>query len=433
MRAEILAVGTELLLGEITNSNAQFLSRKLAELGIDVFHHTTVGDNPTRLRQAVETALGRADLLITTGGLGPTQDDITKETVAEVFRLPLEVDQESLERIGALFERIGVPMTENNRRQALMPRGAEAIPNDRGTAPGVFLKVHDRVVVCLPGPPAELIPMFESWVEPRLAKLAAGESQAAGGVRPLFKRTLKVCGLGEALLEDRIKDILTAQSNPTIAPYAKLGEVHLRLAAKASSREEAERLFAPVERELRQRLGDYIYGTDEATLEKAVGDLLRQRNLTLAVAESCTGGLLGHRITNVPGSSEYFHLGVTAYDNRAKTALLGVPRETLDRYGAVSTETAVAMATGILALAGTDVAVAVTGIAGPGGGTEIKPVGTVYFAVAGGRHAFGPAGASRHKRSTLRGNREEIKQRAAQVALIFLRQCLLEPFREETS
>lgn len=427
MIAELVSVGTELLLGEILNSNAAFLSRKLAALGIDLYHQVTVGDNRQRLRQVLETALGRADLVITTGGLGPTMDDITRDVVAEVTGCPLTPDGEILAALEGFFAARGTVMSDNNRRQALVPQGALPIPNLRGTAPGLFLSLQTTAadepsaVICLPGPPAELEPMMEEWVLPRLARWSGGR------VRALYKRVLKVCGLGESRVEDLVKDILDSQENPTIAPYAKPGEVHLRLAAKADSEAAAHKLMAPVEEQLRRRLGNHIYGVDDDTLEGVVGGLLAARRLTLTLAESCTGGLLGHRLTNVPGSSEYFRLGVVVYHNTMKTALLGVPEATLAARGAVSEDTVLAMARGALSCGGTDLALAVSGIAGPGGGTPEKPVGTVYLAVAAHpRVASNPAGRVAIRRECLRGNREQIKHWASQAGLVLLRRFLLE-------
>lgn len=416
MRAELVFVGTELLLGEILNTNAQYLSQMLARHGIDVFFQTTVGDNMARLTATLQQAVSRADVVITTGGLGPTLDDLTREAVSAVLERPLREDPRLISFLEDYFAQRGIAMTDNNRRQAQVPEGGEPLDNPVGTAPGLWLDTGDVVVVCLPGPPRELIPIFEGQVLPRLGA-RRGDEPGEATVR-LHSRVLKVVGLPEASVEDRLVDLLTGQSDPTMALYARRGEIHIRLATKAATAQEAESRFAPVEKEMAQRLGHHLFGADDDLLEAVVGRDLARRGLTLAVAESCTGGLVGHRITNVPGSSAYFLLGLTTYSNQAKEDLLAVPAAVLAEHGAVSAETAVAMAAGARRRAGSHVAVAITGIAGPGGGTPDKPVGTVYLAAAGGPEPL-------VRRLAQRGTREDIKERSATNALALLREYIL--------
>jgi len=374
MKAEIIGVGTELLLGQIANTNAQIISERLSELGIDVFYHIAVGDNSGRVAAVVREALSRSDLVITTGGLGPTMDDLTKETVAAVLGLEMVLNQAELTKIEERFAVRGLPMPPNNRKQAMLPAGATVIPNNNGTAPGALIEQGQSIVVVLPGPPRELLPMLEETVLPYLAA-------KQGGGTIIKSRVLKLCGIGESAAEEEIKDILLEQTNPTLAPLAG-NEMTLRITAKAKDNAAAAAMIAEMEEKVRRRLGEYIYGVDEATLESTVGELLRRKGMTLALAESCTGGLIANRITNVPGSSEYFTAGIVSYSNAAKTDLLGVPAATIAAYGAVSRETAAGMAENIRRLCGATVALAVTGIAGPGGATATKPVGLVYIALA---------------------------------------------------
>ncbi|MEX2356509.1 MAG: competence/damage-inducible protein A [Thermaerobacterales bacterium] len=431
MRADLIFVGTELLLGEILNTNAQYLSRRLAQLGVDVYVQTVVGDNLDRLSDVLADAVNRSDVVITTGGLGPTMDDLTRDAVARVIGRGLVEDPVLIAELEKHFERRGVPMTENNRRQACLPEGASPVPNRNGTAPGISLRHAGCLILCLPGPPRELMPMFEDEVAPRL--LGNGKAR----LQTLYSRVLKVVGMGESAVEHLLSDLVAGQSDPTIAPYAKSQELHLRLATKASDEQEAEARFAPLETEIRRRLGRHLYGRDDETLEEITGRELVRRGLVLALAESCTGGLIGHRITNVAGSSDYFLMSLVAYDNRVKEQLLGVPAAVLAAHGAVSAETAAAMAEGALArlrscsgmsnqAAGHHidrptghVTLAVTGIAGPGGGTADKPVGTVFCAAAG-------LGYTVTLPLALRGSRSEIKHRSATMALNLLREYLLD-------
>lgn len=422
MIAETVFVGTELLLGEILNTNAQFISQRLAALGIDQYQQQTVGDNAQRLAAVLRQALERADVVITSGGLGPTQDDITREVAAAVTGRALALDQAVMDEVSGWFRRAGRPMPVTNDRQAMVPAGATVLPNPVGTAPGLIIPAGDgtppagdgqpRVIILVPGPPHEMARMVEDHVIPYLTGRAGG--------RPLgiFTRTLRFCGIGESAIEEALGDLMAAQTDPTIAPYAKLGEVHLRLATKAGTAEEARARFAPVESAIRGRVGQYLYGRDDTPLEQAVGAVLRARGQTLALAESCTGGLLAQRITDVAGSSEYFLAGYVTYANAAKQDMLAVPEAVVVEHGAVSEPTVRAMAEGARRRSGATYAVSLTGIAGPGGGTPEKPVGTVWVGLAG------PEG-TRARLYQLRGGRAEIRRLAAQYALTYLWHHLL--------
>lgn len=374
--AEILCVGTELLLGDIVNTNAAFLSRRLAELGICVYRHTAVGDNVNRLKEALESALASADLVITSGGLGPTYDDLTKETVAEYFGKSMEMHLPSLERIRLYFMQTGREMTANNEKQAMMPVGATVFENNYGTAPALALYDAERnkTVIMLPGPPGELIPIFNEKVLPYLKERTNGA---------IVSKNVHIFGIGESAVEEKIRSLMIKSENPTVAPYCKEGEVRLRVTAKAANATEAKKLCnKTVAKIYGSEVGRYIYGTDVGTLENALVNLFLQKKLTLACAESCTGGLIGERITSVSGSSAVFAGGCITYTNEIKEKLLGVSRETLEKYGAVSPQTAVEMAQGARLRLGTDIAVSTTGIAGPSGGTADTPVGTVFIGLS---------------------------------------------------
>ena len=361
MKAEILAVGTELLLGDILNTNAQFLAQELANLGIEVYYQTVVGDNPQRLKDTIFHAFSRADLIITTGGLGPTEDDLTKETAAEYFGERLIPDERALGRIRKYFDRTGRVMTENNVKQAMVPeKNGIVLYNDNGTAPGIIMEKNGKMIVMLPGPPRETIPMFQNQVKPYLAKKQEFT---------FVSRILRVAEVGESAMEERVKDIIDAQTNPTIAPYAKDGEAILRITAKARDEEEANRLIDPVAAVLKERLGDAVYGEGETDLETVVAE----QQLTLAVAESCTGGMIASNLVEYPGISAALVEGCVTYSNEAKMHRLGVKAETLEKYGAVSEETAKEMAEGIARTSGADIGVATTGVAGPES-SEGKPV-----------------------------------------------------------
>ena len=395
--AELIAVGTELLLGNIANTDAQMLSQGLSALGINVYYHTVVGDNPQRLRAAVELAKSRADILITTGGLGPTCDDLTKNVLAECFGKKLVFHAPSARRIEAYFERLhaGRPMTENNYQQAMLPEGCTVLDNDWGTAPGVAFEADGVRVIMLPGPPRECRAMFTHRVIPYLKSLADGV---------IVSRTLKLFGIGESSMEAQLREEMEAMTNPTLAPYAKEGECELRITAKAADEESARALIAPVEERLRARFGPLIYGADVPSLEAAVFQLLKEKGLTLGCAESITGGLMAKRLTDIPGSSQVFRGGVVSYTNEVKAGVLGVPQHLLDQFGAVSPEVARAMADGARRLLGCDIALSATGVAGPGKDEWDHEVGTAFVAIstAEGAHVRALNLGSRPVRARLR-------------------------------
>ncbi len=411
MNAEIIAVGTELLLGQIVNSNAQFLSQELAALGIGVYYQTVVGDNLNRLSAACSQAIERADIVILTGGLGPTTDDLTKEAVARVLGRELQFSEDVWQTIVARMQRFGRSIPENNRKQAYVPEGGFVLPNPNGTAPGVAIESNGKLIALLPGPPREMQPMFSDHVRPLLLRMT-GEP----GV--IHSRSLREIGVGESALEELLSDLIARQSNPTIALYAKLGEVEVRLTAKALSIEEAKALIDPLEQEIRQRLGSAVYGVDQDTLPAALGQLLMPRGWKLTLAESCTGGLIGSMVTSVPGSSAYFDRGFITYSNQAKVEDLGVAVGTIDAFGAVSAECAEEMARGARRSSGADVSIAVTGIAGPEGGTPDKPVGTVFVAIQT------PKGG-RVEKLSLTGDRSAIQERTAKTALNLTRLLIM--------
>jgi len=373
MRAEILAVGTELLMGQIANTNAQYISSRLPNVGIGVYYHDVVGDNPERLKQCLALALSRSDIVILTGGLGPTQDDLTKETVAEAVNRKLVLDQESIDKMTAFFTGRNKTMTKNNIKQAYLPEGSIIIRNKNGTAPGCIIEEGEKVIIMLPGPPSEMKPMFDESVMPYFA--AKSEFR-------LDSRFLRIFGIGESAMEDMLIDLIDTQTNPTIAPYAKDGEVTLRITARYEKNSFDEDIITPVENEIRRRLGDAVYSNDNCNIEEVAAKLLMESKMTLSLAESCTGGMVAVKLTEIPGISAVFDRGAITYSNRSKVEELGVKQETLDQYGAVSEQTAKEMAEGIRRVSLTDIGISVTGVAGPDGGTPEKPVGTVYIALS---------------------------------------------------
>jgi len=406
--AEIIAVGTELLLGNVANTDAQIISEALSELGINVYFHTVVGDNPQRLTGAVEIAKSRADILITTGGLGPTLDDLTKETVAACFGKKLVPHQPTLDRIAAYFARVGTVPTRNNERQAWLPEGCEILENDWGTAPGCAFAAQGKHVIMLPGPPRECAAMLRHCAVPYLKKLSDGA---------LVSHQIRIFGMGESAMEDKLHDKMESMRNPTLAPYAKEGECLVRVTAKADTPEQAQALLAPVVEEIREILGDVVYGVDVDSLEQVVIAKMREKGLKLAVAESCTGGLVTKRITDMAGVSDVFVGGVCTYSNESKTALLGVPEELIRQHGAVSEPVALAMARGCRERFAADAAVSITGVAGPSGGTEQKPVGLVYVALDAGN-------VTRCASYILGTDRGRVRVNAANRALDMLRRYL---------
>ena len=373
MKTAILTVGTEILFGQIVNTNAAFLSRELNNLGYDVMYHYSVGDNPGRLAELIEFAFRDCDMIITTGGLGPTQDDLTKEVIAQAMGDRLVVSPEALSALKDRYERSGRPITENNLKQANMPESAQILPNDQGTAPGFWLEKKGKIIVSMPGPPREMTNMFEKEVKPRL--ISRQDSV-------IYYNILRTFGLGESKMETVLLPLIDGQTDPTIATYAKEGECSLRIASKRPTKEEAEAAVEDMTARVMDIIGEYVYSTDNEELADVVANMLLDKNITISCAESCTGGLFAGTLINTDGISKVFDRGIVTYSNEAKIKELGVKAETLDTFGAVSPETAAEMAEGIRAKTGTDMAVSVTGIAGPGGGSADKPVGLVYIGIA---------------------------------------------------
>ncbi|PTX58659.1 nicotinamide-nucleotide amidase [Melghirimyces profundicolus] len=406
MRAELVAVGTELLLGQIVDTHSAFLSRELSELGIDVYFHTSVGDNRERLREVVRQAVSRSDLVIFTGGLGPTEDDLTKETVAEVLGVPLVEHPPSVAVLERMFSDRGLSVPASNYKQALMFEGGTVFANPNGTAPGAAVTVRGTTCVLLPGPPTELYPMYRAEVRPFLMSIRPSEEV-------VVSKVLRFYGIGESHLMERIDERIRNQDNPTLAPLAKEGEVTLRLTAKAADRKRALDMIEPVKKAILRSVGRYVYGEDEKTLEKAVVRALVRRGKTMALAESCTGGGLARMVTSVPGSSAAFSGGIVCYTHAVKEHQLGVPSNILKSRGAVSMEAAKALAEGASHRIGADYGIGVTGVAGPDP-AEGKPVGLVYVGLAErGR-------PTRVHRLFLSGSREKIQIRAAKHALFIL-------------
>jgi len=403
--AEIVTIGTEILLGHLVDTNSVVIAQALADHGMDVYAKHSVGDNADRLAAMLGGVLERADGAVTTGGLGPTVDDLTKDAVARAVGKPLVLHEPSLRAIEDRFRAFGRTMTENNRRQAYLPEGSVVLDNPHGTAPGfVALRDDGRFVACMPGVPREMKPMLEEKLLPWLVRRFALRGA-------IYTRTLHTIGIGESDLDTRVEDLFRTLENPKIAMLAHGYRVDVKIMAKAEGPGEADALIAPVEAELRRRIGAYLYGTDETTLPAAIVGRLKARGWSLATAESCTGGAVADRIVSVAGASAAFRGGIVAYDNAVKTALLAVPPAVLDAHGAVSEETAVAMARGARRALGADVAIATTGIAGPDGGTPEKPVGLVWFALASGDDEV------ETRRLTFPGNRSDVRDRATMAAL----------------
>ena len=409
MKCEILAVGTEILLGDILNSNAQYLSKELANLGLDVYYHEVVGDNKERILEALKKSFNRSDIIITTGGLGPTKDDMTKELVAEFLGMDMCLHEESLKKIKEYFKKMGRDCVKSNEKQAYFPKEAIILNNDNGTAPGAIFEKNNKAIIVLPGPPKEMKPMFQNGVRKYLEKLT-GDT--------IVSEVLRVFGIGESMAEHKLQDLIDNGKNPTIAPYAKEGEVTFRITAKAKSEEEAKKLIKPLKEEVLRRLGDAVYNTGEITLQDTVAKMLVDKNMTIGVSESCTGGLLSSKLIEYPGVSKVFLEGAVTYSNEAKMRTLNVKKETLEKYGAVSHETAKEMAEGIAKRTGARIGISTTGIAGPGGGTEEKPVGLVYFGI----YVDGKVETYKH---IFTGNRNEVRNRASMTALNIIRKALL--------
>ena len=408
MIAEIVSVGTELLMGQVVNTDAQFIAQRLAPLGFQVFYHTTVGDNVKRLTAVVHQAVERSDVVVFTGGLGPTDDDLTKETVAAALGLTVELIPEEAERLRKHFETRGYDFTPNNLKQASFPKSALILPNAFGTAPGCIMTAENKTAILLPGPPRELFPMFQNHVMPYLEQLSGNK---------LYSRELRIFGKGESTVTYELRDIIENQTNPTVAPYVKTGEVSLRVTALCQDEAEGEALARPMIGEIISRLGDIVYSTVGESLPETCARMLTDDQQTLAVAESCTGGLITSELVAIPGCSRFLIEGCVTYSDAAKVSRLGVSQQTLDRFGAVSEPCAREMAEGMLKTSGASYALATTGYAGPDGGTEENPVGTVYLALA-------RQGETLVKRVQLFGERARIREIAALHAFDLLRRKL---------
>ncbi len=412
--AEIICTGSELLIGTSVDTNSVFLSNRLQKLGIGVRYKTIVGDERTEIKQVVLHALSRVDLIVLSGGLGPTVDDLTRNVLAEMIGKELIFHQEIYGKILVRIRKVhtGRLFPETVKSQAYVPEGADYFLNKNGTAPGLGIEYKEKIIIALPGPPRELKPMWDNDVQGWLKKKYPGEQK-------VMCRVLRTCGVPESIVDDKINHLFRTSENPKIGVCANPGMVDIRLVGWGDTEEEVKTKVSVVENEIRQILGDVIFGTDHDTLESIVGELLRKKSWHLSLAESCTGGTIANRITNIPGSSDYFDRSVVTYSNRAKIELLKVPESVIDRYGAVSEETARAMVCGIQTLSKTEVAIAVTGIAGPTGGTPEKPVGLVYIAIAR------EDGTVSCKKYNFVGERELIKFRTTQEALDSLRRYLL--------
>lgn len=370
MKTAILSVGTEILFGQIVNTNTVYLSQQMNMLGFDVMYHYTVGDNPKRVEEMIGLAFQDCDLILTTGGLGPTQDDLTKEVACKALDDTLVMMDDVLEEITKYFKTLGREMTENNKKQAIMPSRATVFHNDAGTAPGFALEKDGKYIICMPGPPREMKRMFQKSVVPFLQSMIDGA---------LYYRQIRFFGIGESMLETQLLDLIDNQTDPTLATYAKEGECSLRIASKRATEEEAEHAVDEMLEKVKERVGHYIYSCDDEELAQVVADRLMEQGLTLSSAESCTGGMFASTMTDIPGISQCFDRGLVTYSNQAKMEELGVSAGTLEKFGAVSEETALEMVEGLKRVSGSDVCISVTGIAGPGGGSEEKPVGLVYI------------------------------------------------------
>lgn len=410
MKAEIIAVGTELLLGDIVNTNGQFLAKELAALGVEVYRQKVIGDNEERILKAFEDAFSQCDMIVTTGGLGPTKDDMTKEMACKYFNKPLVIHEESYKYIENYFRKNGREVSPSNRKQALFPEDAVVLPNPNGTAPGAIIKgENNKIIVVLPGPPREMEPMYNNYVKPYLENITK---------ETMVSKVLRLFGIGEGHMAESIGDIIDAQTNPTIAPYAKNVDVTLRITAKAKNEKEAQKLIEPMEKEIRKRLDEYIYGEGETSLEEVVGQLLIDKNKTIALAESCTGGMVTSMLVSYPGISKVLLEGAVTYSNEAKIRTLKVKKETLETFGAVSEETATEMATGIAERTGSNIGVGITGIAGPEGGCDEKPVGLVYVGIYNDGKTF-------VKKFNFQGDRNKVRIRTAMNTLDLIRRELI--------
>ncbi len=408
MKTAILSIGTELIMGQTVNTNGAELSRELTGMGLPVYYHLSVGDNPERIKQSMAYLYDQVDFIITTGGLGPTQDDLTRETIADYFGLPLELHEPSLKTISSFFEKIGQPMNENNRKQATFPKGATILDNPLGTAPGYFMECGGKKLASLPGPPREMRPMLEASLKPLIQNLSEGWFES---------RYVVLYGIGESAAETALEDLITSQTNPTIAPYAEPGQVMFRVTAKGENQAHARELLEPTMAIIRERMQDNIVSEDGQNLWQVVSSLLIDKHRTLALAESCTGGMLAAGLTEMPGISEVFDRSYVTYSYAAKEQDLGVPAELLAQYGAVSEETAREMALGLRKRTGADLCLSITGIAGPGGDTPDKPVGLVFIGLATADQTIV---ISNH----FYGNRQRVRTATCQKALDILRKAI---------
>jgi nicotinamide-nucleotide amidase len=406
-RAEIVTIGTEMLLGDLVDTNTAWISQRLAALGVGIYRHTTVGDNPERIVTALREAASRSDLVVTTGGLGPTSDDLTNACLSTLTGREMVEYREAREHVDRMFAKFGREPTANNYKQALFPEGTELIPNPVGTAMGALVEWEGTLFATLPGVPTEMKSMFEATLEPLIRARSDGS---------IVSKTLHFAGIGESALAEKVQEFLDA-TDPTVAPLAGQGKVRLRITTRAATEREALEKIAPVEREVLARLSDYYFGEDDETLEGAVGRLLKERGATLALAESCTGGLLAKRLTDMPGSSEYFQEGLVTYSNESKERLLGVPHDLILDHGAVSEPVARAMAEGARTVSDADYGLSVTGIAGPDGGTDEKPVGLVFVGISDAEDTF----AENMDLTAWARSRDAIRERSANRAFDLLR------------
>jgi nicotinamide-nucleotide amidase len=409
MKAEIIAIGTEILLGDIVNTNAQYIAKELAALGIDVYNQSVIGDNEERIIEGLSRAFERCDLVITTGGLGPTQDDITKEVGAKYFNKELVLHEPSLEWLKKYLNIKDESVLEANKKQAYVPKDCMVLENHYGTAPGIIINDNNKILIILPGPPKEMKALFKDYVQDYLKDITGGTIKS---------KTVRMFGIGESMMAKKVDHIIKKSTNPTVAPYAKESDVILRITAKANCEEECDKVIEPVYEEIKSILEEYIYGEDEDSLEKVVAKMICDKKLSISTAESCTGGLLAASLVSYPGISEVFMEGAITYSNDAKISRLGVKKETLDKYGAVSKETAEEMAMGIAKTSKTDVGISTTGIAGPSGGTDEKPVGLVYIGLY-------IKGKTIVEKFNFNGDREQIRRKASLYALNMIRKELI--------
>lgn len=409
IKAEIITVGTEILLGDILNTNTHYLANELANMGIDVYYQITVGDNESRLYKQLDESFKRSDLIILTGGLGPTQDDITKEVCAKYLNMEMEFHKESWDKIIEIHNKMKRIPTENNKKQAYFPIGSIIVPNKYGTAPGCIMEKNNKIIIVMPGPPKEMKPMFDNFIKAYLLKYNKDV---------LKSKVIRIIGVGESKIESDLLDLIQKQKNPTIATYAKDGECTIRVTAKGKNIEEAEKLILPVTEEIRHRFKEKVYGEDETTIEEEVSKILVNNSLKISVAESCTGGMVSAALINYPGISSVFMEGCVTYSNEAKMMSLGVKKETLDTVGAVSEQCAKEMAEGVAARHNTNIGLSTTGIAGPEGGSDEKPVGLVYMGITINNKTI-------VKKYIFNGDRQQIRNRACKTLLNDLRLELL--------